>query len=101
MIWKSMAAPALIEAEITDFVDDKEPWLGKDFHGVGQPVLFESGTETTCHFQGGEEEEAVSQFCGRNAVPSPPLRGNGGQIKSGTCLRGSVRIPTHSWRNQT
>ena len=24
----------LIEAEITDFVNDEEPWLGEHFHGV-------------------------------------------------------------------
>jgi hypothetical protein len=57
----------LIEAEITDFVDDKEPWLGKDSHGVGKPVLFEGGTKTTCQFHGGEEEEAVSEFGGEDA----------------------------------
>jgi hypothetical protein len=48
----------LIEAEITDFVDDKEPWLGEHLHGMGQPVLFEGGTKATCHFKGGEEERS-------------------------------------------
>jgi hypothetical protein len=57
----------LIEAEITDFVDDQEPWLGEDLHGVGQPVLLEGRAETTCHFHGGEEEEAVSEFGGEDA----------------------------------
>jgi hypothetical protein len=28
----------LVEAEITDFVNDEEPWLGEHFHGVGQPI---------------------------------------------------------------
>jgi hypothetical protein len=34
---------------------------------VGQPVLFEGGSETTGHFHGGEEEETVSEFGGENA----------------------------------
>ena len=46
----------------------KEPWLGKGFHGVWQPVLFEGRTETTGHFHGGEEEETVSELGGENEV---------------------------------
>ena len=28
----------LIEAQITDFVNDEEPWLGEHFSRVAQPV---------------------------------------------------------------
>ena len=45
----------LIEAEITDFVNDEEPWLGEHFHGVGQPILSEGSTESVCHFHGRDD----------------------------------------------
>jgi hypothetical protein len=58
---------SLIETEVADFIDDEESWLGEHFHGVGEPVLFEGRAETTRHFQGGEEEEPVSEFGGKDA----------------------------------
>ena len=42
---------SLIEAEITDF-DDKEPWLGKGFHGVGAPFPRRRGRKTVTEFRG-------------------------------------------------
>ena len=33
-------------AEITDFVNDEEPWLGEHFHGVRRLILSEGSTET-------------------------------------------------------
>jgi hypothetical protein len=45
----------LIEAEITDFVNDEKPWLSEHFHGVGQPTHSEGSTKPACHFHGGQE----------------------------------------------
>jgi hypothetical protein len=44
-----------IKGQVTDFINDKQLWLGEHFHGVRQPVLSKSGGEFASQFQSVDE----------------------------------------------